>query len=206
MPRSPEDRIGQIFGRWRIIAENERSVAIDHGKERLKTRNFKVECTQCGYIKNATYKNIYYDSINHPCKTEYEKSFDGIMYGKSGVNLVGIDVSNYRGLKFKVLSVRIPKPGEYPKFKTLVYKLECPTCKTKKDVIHHQVINKDHSICNCWKTLPKEQPKTREQIIKEIDDEFNWMLELNKQGQLINYLKNKFPDENWKEILEENYG
>jgi hypothetical protein len=206
VPKSPTNYINQVFGRWKIIKEHQRGIAMDHGKLRAKTRNFMVECTQCGYIKHSvTYKNIYYDKISHGCRTEWEKSFDGLMYGKTGLNLVGKEITNFRGLKFKVLAVRVPKPGEYDKFKTLLYKLQCPTCKTKKEIIHHQAINKDHSICSCWKKLPKQQPKTREEMLKDINDEFAWMLELNAQGQLINYLKNKFPDEKWDKILEDDY-
>jgi hypothetical protein len=125
------------------------------------------------------------------------------MHGKLGVSLVKQQITNYRGLKYTVLSVRVPKPGEYPKFKTILYNIKCNLCKKNKEVIHQQVSNGDHCICNCWKTLPKEQPKTREQIMKEIDDEFEFMLYLNAQDELMNYFMGKFPDESWDKILQE---
>ena len=206
MPKSPENRIGQIFGRWKILEENQRGLSIDHGKTRLKTRFFKIECTQCNYRRESvSYKNIYYDKISHVCRTEWEKSFDGLMLGKYGVNIVGKQINNYRDFKFNVISVRVPQPGEYDKFKTLVYVLECPICEIKKNVIHQQLTKGDYSICQCWKKIPVPEAKTRQEMIKDIDDEFIWMLELNKEGQLINYLKNKFPHENWDIILKEEY-
>ena len=208
MPRSPENRIGEIFGRWKIIKENDRGIAMDNGKPRAKLRNFMIECTQCAYIKqNVSYKNIYYDKISHGCKTEWEKQFDGLMHGKLGLNLLNKTVKNIYNLTYTVLAVRVPHKDEY-KFKTILYKLQCNLCKEKKEILHQSVAsNGDFNFCKCKKNIVKES-KTREQIIKEIDDEIMWMLELNEQGQLINYLKNKFPeDELWEEILqEENYG
>jgi hypothetical protein len=209
MPRSPENRIGEIFGRWKIIKENDRGIAMDHGKPRAKIRNFMIECTQCGYIKESiSYKNIYYDSINHPCKTEWEKEHEKMMHGKYGEQIVGQEFKNHYGVIYKLLKVSVPPQGKY-KYKTLIYKLECVGCGIKKDTIYQTFTTREFNFCKCRKNINiVKESKTREEIIKEIDDEIMWMLELNEQGQLINYLKNKFPeDELWEEILqEENYG
>jgi ribosomal protein S27E len=205
MPRAPQNRIGQVFRRWRIIKENQRGIAMDHGKLRAKTRFFAVECTNCGYIKdNISYKNIYYDKISHKdCKTEYEKSFDRLLNGKRGYKIVGKPVYNERNQRYIVLSITIPPEGKYP-YKTLEYEIKCESCNKKHNVTYHSLSHGQYAVCACNNNTNKEV-KTRNQIVNDINDEFIWMMELNKEGQLINYLKNKFPDEEWDKILEEEY-
>jgi len=194
MPKAPENRIGQIFGRWRVIKELARGIGMDHGKPRLKTRNFEVECTQCGEKRTASYKNIYYDKLNHGCKSEWEKSHDALLNGAYGKVLLGKEITNDRGFKFKVLKIRIPKPGEY-KYKTLIYSVQCVICGKTKQISYHGVNSGEFAICKCWKNAEVVQTKTRDEIMKEIDDEFEFMLYLNAQDELMNYLMGKFPDE-----------
>ena len=203
MPKKAEHRIGKVYGRWLVVAENHRSIGYDHGKQRLKTRNFKVECVKCGYIKESvSYKNIYYDHISHEgCENEWEKEHNGYLNGKLGYNLVGKIITSLKQIKHTVLNVTIPPKGKYT-FRTLLYQVECCDCKKRKNVIHQQVSNRDFNICKCWKKIETKK-HTKKQIVEMIDDEFTWMLELNKEGQLINYLMNKFPEENWEEIMKE---
>lgn len=204
MPKAPENRINQVYGRWKVVAENERSYSLDHGKIRLKVRNFKVECIKCGWIKESvSWKNILYDCIGHNCKDndEYIKSFDGLMNGQYGVSLIGKPAYNHYGTRHNILDVRIPEPDQY-NFKTLIYLVQCTQCKKKKTTIYHSIISKDFVVCKCHK-LKEEKTKNRLEMIREIDDEFEWMLELNKEGQLINYLMNKYPEENWEKILKD---
>lgn len=204
MPKAPENRIGQIFNRWKIIEELPRGKAIDRGILREKTRFFKVECTKCGWVKDSvSYKNIYYDKISHPeCKTDWELEHETMMNGKYGRNIVNKVITNQYRVQFDVLGVKIPHNGQY-KFKTLIYTLKCKTCGAKKDnILHQQVANKDFNFCKCKDAL-KGAKQTREEIIRDIDAEFELMLLLHRENQLINYLQQKFPEECWQKILQD---
>ena len=205
MPRAPQNRIGQIFGRWKIIKENQRGIAIDHGKLRSKIRNFSVECTNCGYIReNVSYKNIFYDKISHKeCKTQHEKDHEALLNGKNGTKVVGQIIKNDNDQPYRVLNVKIPPKGKYT-YKTLEYTIQCDDCGKKKMITYHSICHKKFTLCKCNKVV--KEHKTREQIIEEIDKEFEWMMELNRMNELTNYMMNKFPDENWDKILEEDYG
>lgn len=121
-----------------------------------------------------------------------EDDYSHYLNGKYGTRLIGKKVPNQYNMLYIVHSIHIPEPGQY-KFRTVVFTLECELCNKVKELTYQTVITGTFNFCKCGKK--QKTKKTREEMIKEINDEYAWMLELNKTDQLIPYLRSKYPED-----------
>lgn len=125
--------------------------------------------------------------------------------GDYGSILLGTIYVNKYNQQFEVINVRKPKDDEY-KYNTIEYNIKCLECYEVKKIIQQQIKQKTAVCLDCHrakrdtiKELRKEQDKkrnkkkqTKQEMIDEINNIFQYMVKLEKEGKLEEYILNKY--------------
>lgn len=220
MPAQPTNRIGQTYGRFKIIQEAERGVVFDKGKQRNNIRRFTVECIYCNYETTSNWSIIRDQKIKCNCDKhnkvkifdpelqKYHNSLKGFLEGKNGLKLIGQTVKNKDGHEFIVKEVNLPT--RVYSFNTLYYKVECKVCGTEKQLQYAPLSQGRHWCRTCVpeklgkrkllfnvkerniKTLRNKKLNQIEMWLNEMNAIWDQMMEMHKNGTLENYIMNKY--------------
>jgi ribosomal protein S15P/S13E len=137
-------------------------------------------------------------------KGEYAPYFKvvGLYNGINGVALVGTNYKTLNGQTFFIHNVKMPpEPVFYP---FLIWYVECTVCNQLKETIALKDASCMSSECRTLRKHMRANPIviTKEEMMQEINEKFEFLLSLIKTNKIEEYLKEKYPQD-WAKINEE---